>query len=182
MNRGGPIPFGPEFKDPFWRWGSFLIGVCTFVLLAWIATLGDINLIGFWFFLFLILGAALSARSGLAWRRGDLPTGSSKKTKDPVVDIRGQAGSTYVVIDRGGGGGGGGGRVSPKQFSPLTWALYTIFVRAPMALGDAVLTAGWRAGGGLGNGGSTLVRRFDMEQLDQLDQRENLPRPDRERF
>lgn len=181
MNRRAPIPFGPERKDPPWRWGSFLVGVASFALLAWIATLGDINLIGFWWFFSIVLGGLLSIRSGRAWASGEVAELVQRRTVQPTVDVRGQGGSTYVLMEPA--KVKGGPKVRPREFGPLWWALYSVTVRAPLALGDAVLTSAWRLSNGFWSGGSSAAaRQYELEHMDEVDHPENLPSPDRERF
>lgn len=177
MSRPTTMPLGPDRKDPPWRWGSFFIGVASFVVLAWLATLGGINLIGWWWVVSVVLGVLFSLRYANAWRRGDVPP-EHRLVRQPAVDVRGQAGSTYVLVDAPRGGGGGRG-VRPREFSPGWWALYSVAVRAPVNLGDLVLTLGWRTFGGVRTGGtSALARELD----DGVDYVEDLPRPDGDRF
>lgn len=180
MIRRVPIPFGPERKDPPWRWGSFLVGVAGFVLLAWIATLGGINLIGFWWFFFIVLGGLLSVRSGRAWVSGDVQELVHRAKVQPTVDVRGQSGSTYVLMEPA---KVRGPTVRPREFGPLWWALYSVAVRAPVALGDAVLTTAWRLSSGLwSSGSSAAARQMELDYAAQIDHPEDLPSPDRERF
>ena len=177
MSRPGSIPFGPERKDPSWRWGSFLIGVAAFVLIAWVATLGGINLFGWWWIVAVVLGVVFSARSGLAWTRGEVQdVVSAARTVQPTVDVRGQAGSTYLLLEPA---KAKGPKVRPREFGPMWWALYSVVVRAPVALGDWVLTLAWRAGGARNASAAALRQRVQMDQIDRL---EDLPDPDRERF
>lgn len=178
MTRAGPIPYGPERKDPSWRWGSFLIGVASFAVLAWIATLGDIDLLGWWWLVTIVLGVLFSLRSGRAWAAGDVAEIRQSRALPPTVEVTGQPGSTYVLLEAG--KGKGGARVKPREFGPFWWALYSLAVRAPVALGDFVLTSAWRASGGFWNGGS--ASRGQLEELDQVDHAEELPQPDRQRF
>ena len=176
MNRAEGMPFGPELKDPLWRWGSWLIGVVAFLGLAWLATLGGIDLIGFYWFVALVLGVLFSLRTGRAWQRGERPERHFAKVIQPTVDVKGQAGSTYVLMEPA----RSSKKVKPREFGPLWWTLYSIVVRAPVALGDVVLTLGWRLLGGLGNGGgSAALARF---QMDRIDHPERVPPPDRDIF
>lgn len=179
MNRRGPMPFGPEHKDTLWRWASFAIGLAGFVVLIWVATLGAVSLFGVRWLMLVVAGGLLSVRAGLAWRRGEArDLGSRTRTVQPTVDIRGQAGSTYLVMEKP-----RGPRVGPREFSPFWWSLYSLFVRAPVHLGDAVLTAIWRGRPGWINGGSAnLARQFDQEQMDRHDRRQGAGQPDGDRF
>ena len=167
MNRGEPLPFGPDFKDPLWRWGAWAVGVVAFLFLLWVATLGGVSLIWhFWTLILFIFGVLLSFRSGRAWQRGERLERHLARQIHPTVDVQGQAGSTYIVMEPV----RTGRRVKPDEFGPFWWALYSIVVRAPVALGDVVLTLLWRWFGGLG-GDSTgaLLRGFQMDQVDHPD-------------
>jgi len=176
VNRVEGMPFGPEFKDPMWRWASFLVGVDTFIALLALATLGGIMLMGFWWFLTLVLGILLSWRSGKAWRDGIQPERHFAKVIQPTVDVKGQQGSTYVLLEPARGSKG----VRPREFGPFWWSLYSVFVRAPVALGDVVLTVAWRLLGGFRNGSSSAaLARF---QMDRADNSERLPPPDQDVF
>ncbi len=168
MTPGGSIPFGPERKDSPWRWGSFLIGVASIVVLAFIATLGGINLIGWKWLLAVIIGFLFSMRAGRAWSQGRGREIDPPRTIEPTVDVRGQAGSTYLLLSPA--KASSAGRVRPREFSPGWWALYSIVVRAPVALGDFVLTIVWRLSGGLWDGNSSAaLRQFQMDQYEHAD-------------
>lgn len=176
MNRLEAIPFGPDLKDPLWRWGAFLIGVDSFIALLALATLGGIWLIGWWWFFALILGFLFSLRSGRAWARGERLAVSFNRAVQPTVDVKGQAGSTYVLLEPA----RATKRVRPREFGPLWWSLYSIFVRAPVALGDVVLTLVWRLFSGMGSAGASPVPQ--SVQFDRTDHPESLPPPDRDTF
>jgi hypothetical protein len=179
VNRAPSIPFGPERKDPPWRWGSFLIGIASFVVLAWIATLGGVNLFGFWWIVAVVLGFFFSLRSGRAWSRGEMRDLDETRKVAPTVDVRGQAGSTYLLLEPA---KVRGPKVRPREFGPFWWALYSLFVRAPVALGDFVLTSIWRFTGGFWNSSGSAARAWEIEQAAQVDYPSDLPDPDRERF
>ena len=142
------IPFGPESKDPTWRWGSFAMGVVGFILLFWVMTLFETLFLG-WFRLFflVVLALLLSARSGRRWLQGREPERTFTKTVHPTVNVDGKPGSTYVFLEPA-KGGGRAAKVKPRDFGPLWWTLYTVVVRAPVALGDVMLTTFWRLLGG----------------------------------
>jgi len=176
VNRLEPMPFGPDLKDPLWRWGAFLVGVDSFIALLALATLGGIWLIGWWWFVALVLGVLFSLRTGRAWRGGERPAASFSKVIQPTVDVKGQAGSTYVLLEPA----RAAKRVRPREFGPLWWALYSLFIRAPVALGDVVLTLAWRAFGGFGSAGSAALQQ--SVQLERIDHPERLPPPDRDTF
>ena len=176
MTRLEPMPFGPDLKDPLWRWGAFLIGVDSFVALLALATLGGIWLIGWWWFVALVFGLLFSLRTGRAWGRGERLAVSFSRAVQPTVDVKGQAGSTYVLLEPE----RASKRVRPREFGPVMWALYSVFVRAPVALGDVVLTLIWRAFGGVGSAGSGALQR--SIQLERIDHAEQLPPPDSDTF
>ena len=177
MNRSTPIPYGPEYKNSTWRWGAFLIGVASFAVLAWIATLGGIDLIGWTWFVSIVLGVLFSVPAGRAWARGEVDEIASSRTVPPTVDVRGQAGSTYLLLSPA---KVKGARVRPREFGPVTWALYSVAVRAPVALGDFVLTLVWRRLGGFrGSGSASLAHQLESDQIDDPDE---LPPPERQTF
>ena len=176
MNRLEPMPFGPDLKDPLWRWGAFLVGVVSFIALLAIATLGGIWFIGWWWFFALVLGFLFSIRSGRAWATGERLAISVTRAVQPTVDVKGQAGSTYVLLEPA----RVGKRVRPREFGPLWWALYSVFVRFPVALGDVVLTLAWRLFGGAGSAGTSAVQR--SIQLERIDHPETQPPPDSDTF
>jgi predicted tellurium resistance membrane protein TerC len=143
------------------------VGVVAFLLLLWIATLGGVSLLwNFWALVLFVFGVAMSFRAGRAWQRGERLERHFARQVHPTVDVQGTSGSTYVLLEPA----RTGGKVKPEHFSPFWWALYSILVRAPVALGDVVLTLLWRTFGGLGGSGtSALLRGFQMDQLDQTD-------------
>ena len=164
MNRLRPIPFGPDYKDPLWRWASFLMGVATFAVLIAIATWGGIVLFGWWAGLAVVLAILFSLRSGRAWARGTPPL------------------TTFALVDERGVEAPRRAQVRPREFGPFWWAVYSLFVRAPVALGDVVLTAFWRMVGGLwSTSGPDPQEEVRIESLD-YDYASELPPPDRERF
>lgn len=173
------IPLGSDRKDPPWQWGAFFIGLCAIAVLVWITTLGDVDLVtNRWWFVSLVLGLLFSMRYGMAWRRGDdLGRERRPRRHEPVVDVRGESGSTYVVVESS----RPRSRVRPREFTPGWWALYSVFVRAPMALGDLVLTQVWRLAGGFGATGTGALAR-ELEDELYAEQQEAAGRPDRERF
>ncbi len=175
MSRGVPLPFGPELKDPLWRWGAWCVGLVAFFALLWIATLGGVNLLlHMWSLVLFVFGLLMSFRFGRAYKRGEMLERHFAKQVHPTVDVHGQAGSTYVLLEAA----RTGRRVRPESFSPFWWALYSILVRAPVALGDVVLTLLWRWFGGLGGSGSPW-RGFQMDSIDSPDR---VRSPDDETF
>lgn len=171
-----PIPFGPELKDPLWRWGSFLMGVVGFLLLFWLMTLFHTMLVG-WTRLFILIGLAviLSFRSGRRWASGREPERQFTKRVHPTVEIDGQPGATYVMLESA----KAGRRVKPRDLTPGWWALYSIVVRAPVALGDVILTAAWRL---LGGWEVTSIGRNRNVDTEDFDSAAHMPQPDKRTF
>jgi predicted tellurium resistance membrane protein TerC len=171
------IPFGPDYKDPPWRWGSFLIGVAGFVVLAAIATLGGIWLIHWWWFVAVILGLLFSARSGRAWAQGRPPESSFTKKTQPTVAVEGKAGATYVLLEPA------KNRVfvKPRDYGPGWWVLYSVVVRAPVAFGDFILTIIWRFASGIWGSSSATARERNL-QFDHVDAPGRTRPPDSEKF
>lgn len=167
------IPFGPDHKDPMWRWGSFAMGVVGFVLLFWLMTLFDTLVLGFWRIVILsAIALLLSLRSGRRWRSGREPDRSYTKTVQPTVAVEGKPGATYVLLEPA---KTKAPKVKPEEFGPVWWAAYTLVVRAPVALGDAILTTVWRLGERF-DPGASRVRNVGSEDIDYLN---DLPRTDR---
>lgn len=175
------IPFGPELKDPPWRWGSFAMGIVGFILLVWAMTLFETLFLGWFRLIFLVvLALALSARSGRRWLQGREPERSFTKTVHPTVNVEGKPGATYVILEPAKSGGGKGAKVKPRDFGPGWWALYTVVVRAPIALGDVMLTLLWRLLGGRWEAGA--IGRSRNVASEDVDFANDLPRPDRQAF
>jgi hypothetical protein len=152
------------------------VGLVAFFFLLWVGTWGGVTLVWHvWSLVLLIFGVLLSFRFGRAFARGEILERHFAKQVHPTVDVQGQPGSTYVVLEPA----RRGGKVRPESFSPFWWALYSIVVRAPVALGDVVLTLGWRWFGGLGGGNGSLWRGLQMDQMDHPDK---IRSPDDERF
>lgn len=174
-----PIPFGPEAKDPLWRWGSFAMGVVGFVLLVWLMTLFDTLFLG-WSRLILLAFVAglLSLRSGRHWTLGREPERTFAKKVSPTVAIDGKPGATYVLMEPA--KATKTTRVKPRELGPGWWALYSVVVRAPVALGDVILTAIWRVVGGRWE--ATGIGRPRNVESDDFDWADELPKPDRRSF
>ena len=162
-----PIPFGPEAKDPLWRWGSFAMGVVGFILLFWLMTLFGTLFLGWTRLIILIVIAiVLSLRSGRRWTLGREPERSFTKKVPPTVAIEGKPGATYVLM--GPANPSKGRRVKPRELGPGWWAFYSVVVRAPVALGDVILTAIWRLVGGRWEAtGIGRPRTVDGEEFDR---------------
>lgn len=162
--RADPIPFGAERKDPLWRWGAWIVGVVVFLFLAWVATWGGVDLVLSWrSLLFLLLGGLLSARSGRALNEGQHVERHFTRVVQPTVDVQGQPGSTYVLLEPA-----RGRRVKPRDLAPGWWALYSIAIRAPVAAGDVALTLFWRALRHVGFSSMTpRMRTVEAEQAER---------------
>lgn len=172
------IPYGPENKDPMWRWGSFAMGVVGFVLLYWLMTLFDTLILGWQrVFILIVIAVLLSVRSGRRWASGRDPERTPTRTIQPTVSVEGKAGATYVLLEPA--KAPKGAKVKPEEFGPLWWAFYTVLVRAPVALGDAILTTVWRLGGRFDTGGVGRGRNVGSDDIDFLNE---LPDPGRRQF
>jgi hypothetical protein len=120
-----------------------MMGVVGFVALLAIASALKVNVLGWWSFVFVVIAYLLSIRSGRSWSHGRPPDRHfSPARATPSVDVQGQSGSTYVLVSPP--RSHDGRFVRPRELSPGWWALYSVVVRAPVALGDAVLTTVWR--------------------------------------
>lgn len=179
MSSASPIPYGPEHKDPAWRWGAFLIGLAGFAVILLVWSWGGINLISRWWWLSVLTGILLSVRSGRAWARGVYEEPERTRVVPPTIEVQGQPGSTYVLMDAG-KPRRGGRAPRPREFSPFWWGVYTVFVRAPVALGDVILTTGWRAVDGFWSTSTASLSR--QMRMDRVDHPERHAPPDRERF
>lgn len=172
------IPYGPEFKDPMWRWGSFAMGVVGFVLLYWLMTLFGTLLLGWQRIIILaIIAGLLSLRSGRLWAAGRPPERGHTRKVHPTVAVEGKAGATYVILEPG--KGPKPPKVEPDEFGPIWWAVYTILVRAPVALGDVILTTLWRLSGKFDASGVGRGRNVESEDVDFLNE---LPDPAQRQF
>lgn len=176
------IPFGPEHKDGPWSWGSWLVGIVGFGALIWLATLFATWVIPVWWaFLMVTLGIFMSVPSARAYAAGRRPRGKAKVIH-PTVDVRGESGSTYVILEQG-KISAPKSRVKPREFGPLWWALYSGAIRAPVHLGDFILTLLWRMAGSVwGMSGGGDARGMETEAVDVIDYPESLSRPDGQRF
>jgi predicted tellurium resistance membrane protein TerC len=156
-----------------------MVGVAGFVALVALATLNIRWVIHFWWFMFIVVGVLLSARSGRAWAQGRTPEASFTRTSQPTVAVEGKAGATYVLLEPV--KAPKGSRVRPRDFSPGWWAAYSVVVRAPVAFGDFILTIFWRSTAGLwGSSGTTAAER--KMQIEHVDFPDRLTAPDRESF
>jgi hypothetical protein len=155
------------------------MGVVGFVLLFWLMTLFSTLLLG-WTRLFIltVIALLLSSRSGRRWTLGRVPEGSFVRRVTPTVEIEGKPGATYVLMESP--KGLRGPRVRPREFGPVVWALYSVFVRAPVALGDVILTGIWRVVGGRWEAtGTSATRNVASEDIDFAAE---LPQPDKQTF
>ena len=148
MSPSRKLPLGQDLKDLPWRIGAWFVGVWAFIILLWVFTGGAVSLFQWWqkALLFLI-GVVLSYPYARAWSKGEVHDVKAA-TVEPAVAVQGKDGSTYVVLQMG-PSKGGGRTVRPKELNPAPWGLYSVVVRAPVAVGDLVLTWFWRAMGRL---------------------------------
>ena len=61
------------------------------------------------------------------------------KEVPPTVEVMGKEGSTYVLFPSP-----SSRRARPRDLDATRWGLYSVFVRAPVFLGDVALTLAWR--------------------------------------
>jgi hypothetical protein len=160
MNRSRKVPLGQDLKDLPWRIGAWFVGFLTFVILLQVFTGGSASLFGWWQRLLLFLvGVVLSYPYVRDWRRGEVIAGKAV-ADEPTVAVEGKEGSTYVVLQLG---QRGARTVRPRELNPGPWALYSVVVRAPVAVGDLVLTYFWRMAGQL-SGYSQSSGRWSSQQ------------------
>ncbi len=173
------IPFGPDYKDPPWRWGSYAMGIVGLCLLVWVMTLFSLLPLGWGRLIILtVIALLLSARAGRRWTLGREPERSFARKVQPTVAIDGKPGATYVLMEPA--KATKSAKVKPRDFGPVMWALYSVVVRAPIALGDYLLTVIWRVVAGrweaTGIGGARDVDNEDFDFASEL------PPPDRQTF
>jgi hypothetical protein len=84
------------------------------------------------------VGMLFSASWARAWRHGQAV--DQTREKPPTVEVVGKEGSTYVLFPSS-----SGRRARPRDLDATRWGLYSVFVRAPVFLGDVALTLTWRA-------------------------------------
>ena len=141
MNRSRKVPLGQDLKDLPWRIGAWFVGIWAFIVLLWIFTGGNVSLLQWWQKALLFgIGVLLSYPYYRDWKRGEVVTATAVAT-EPAVAVEGKDGATYVVLQLG---PRGGRTVRPRELNPGPWGLYSVFVRAPVAVGDLVLTYFWR--------------------------------------
>ena len=139
MNRSRRLPFGPDRKDQLWRAGAWIAGVVAFLVAMWIFSGFQLQLLSWWqWALAFALGMAFSTPWAQTWRRGEA-VDHSKLQRAPTVEVLGKEGSTYVLLPSQ-----LGRRARPKDLGVALWGLYSVFVRAPVFVGDVVLTLAWR--------------------------------------
>jgi hypothetical protein len=141
LNRSRKVPLGQDLKDLSWRIGAWFVGFLTFVVLLQVFTGGSVSLFQWWQRLLLfLLGVVLSYPYVRDWRRGEVIAAKAVAT-EPAVVVEGKDSGTYVVLQMG---QRFGRTVRPRELNPVPWGLYSVVVRAPVAVGDLVLTYFWR--------------------------------------
>jgi hypothetical protein len=141
VNRARKLPLGQDLKDLPWRIGAWFTGIWAFIILLWIFTGGSVSLFQWWqkTLLFLI-GVVLSYPYVRDWRRGEAVAAKAAVT-EPSVVVEGKDSGTYVVLQLA---PRSSRTVRPRELNPGPWGLYSVVVRAPVAVGDLVLTYFWR--------------------------------------
>lgn len=176
---------GPWLKSPAWRGGAFLMGFAfLLIIIDWV--LGSFVDIGVGRFLIVLVvgGIALSAPYGLGLGRKPAPVRAGPSPEwVPQARVQGEAGSTYVIVaphdapPPAPAPHAAGPRSRVREFSPGWWALYSVFWRFPVFMGDYALTGLWRLVAHVrGTRTDRPVRSLDF------DRPETLPQPDRETF
>lgn len=175
---------GPWRKSPAWRGGAFLLGIAALLIIVdWL--LGSFLDIGIERILLtlVVAGVALSAPYGLG-------IGRRAPERRPVPELipqarvqQGEAGSTYVIVgsvDPPAPPAAAPGGPHTRRELELTagwYALYAVFWRLPVTMGDYALTGLWRL--------VAHVRgtRHERPARDlNFDSPDSLPRPDRDTF
>ena len=160
MNRSRKVPLGQDLKDLPWRIGAWFVGFLTFVILLQVFTGGSVSLFQWWQKLLLFgIGVLLSYPYVRDWRRGEVVASKAVAT-EPAVAVEGKDGATYVVLQLG---QRNARTVRPRELNPGPWGLYSVVVRAPVAVGDMVLTYFWRIVGHL-SGYSQTSGRWGSQQ------------------
>lgn len=164
MSRAGSLRPGPSHKTPAWRGGALALGAIGMLWIAELVTSGVVSLLGLGSTaLLLVLGIALSIPYGRAWLSGVPPAPKPSGELAPLREVPGEPGATYIVVGDGRRRGG----VRAKELTPGWFVLYTLFWRAPMALGDYALVGLWTLlGQAMGRNGAP--RRGDAQEADEL--------------
>jgi hypothetical protein len=168
------MPSGPDKKSEWWRAASAVLG---YVVILEIIALVTGNLwsgLTLWTVPLLIFVLLASLEFGLPWLQGR--TGKPKAdvdwpiSKSEVPDPH--AGSNYVLVQTHPPGG-----KSPKvtTLSPGWYLLFVLFWRAPLNLGDAILSWVYQlVGRGVGVRKETQISGSSMD-LDQQEPRGPTP-------
>ena len=183
MNGERSLQPGPWHKTPAWRGGAFFIGLAVMLILFDWMVGGFFEItIGRPLLFLVVVGALLSLPLGMGW--GARPaTPSPSRELVPQAHVQGEKGSTYVIVSppaapAAPAGSGLSKAVRSRDLSPGWYALYTLFWRWPVIIGDYALTGAWllvyRARG--------LRSGPPRPDLLHVDRPESLPRPDRDTF
>jgi hypothetical protein len=175
---------GPWHKTPAWRGGAFLLGFAfLLIILDWVV--GSFIDIGVGRFLLVLVvgGVVLTAPQGLGLgRKPAVSRPTPPADLVPQARVQGESGSTYVIVAPAEAPAEApaaptGPRAKVREFTPGWYALYTVFWRFPVYMGDYALTALWRLVAHIrGTRNERPNRSLDF------DRPETLPQPDRETF
>ena len=106
VNRVERMPFGPEFKDPLWRWGAWRSGVDGLRRRCWRSRRSAASgRLGFWGSSCWCFGVLLSLRTGRAWRAGRAP-GAALRPAGPADRRREGTAGQHLRAARAGPSGG----------------------------------------------------------------------------
>jgi hypothetical protein len=176
---------GPWHKSPAWRGGAFLLGFALLlIILDWVLG-GFLHLgIGRFLIVFVVAAIALSAPSGLGLGKRPAPRPApAPRDWVPQARVQGEAGATYVIVAPPDAPVEPaapvvlGPRSKVRELTPGWWALYTLFWRLPVTMGDYGLTGLW-----------LMVQRVRGTRMERparkldFDDPTSLPQPDRETF
>lgn len=172
---------GPWHKTPAWRGGAFFIGLgVLLILFDWVVGgFFEIAIARPLIFL-LVVGVLLSVPLGMGWGERRTVSRASPPELVPQAHVQGESGSTYVIVSPPAAPPAPPGlarSVRSKELTPGWYALYTLFWRWPVIVGDYALTGIWILAA-RARGLRTGAPRHDL----QLDPPESLPRPDRDTF
>lgn len=147
MSESAEFPLPRHRKDELWQIACWPTGVIALLTFVWVFTFFKINLLtwmGWWQWLVILaLIGGFSSRAPLLWARREEHVDDDEAVT-PSVNIAGQEGSTYVVVEPPRLPGQRRRGVRPRDYEPSHWTLYSALVRGPLELGNVVLTYLWR--------------------------------------
>lgn len=165
-----PLAKADNWQGGLWRAGSLFLGLLVLLeLAAWL--LGDFFDMGVSRFSILLLvgGLGLSVPYGLLWLNDRLPPDKRDEPLDVVARIHGttEPDATYVFgIPEKKKKQNWLKREGPSDLGAVGYLLYSVFVKAPTYVGDAILVILWRAIGKVwGVRGTTGTRDLSLDAM-----------------